>query len=185
MVSDLLTRETKEWNVGLIDNLFPELKDHIMSLRPSILGTPDTFVWPLQKSGNYSVKSGYFSTFMPLNHQREAREATCDWKKLIWSQHLSPKLKFFLWKIVANALPTGNNLQRRGLFSNTSCIRCGAPESAEHIFFHCQYAKEIWSNGPWSRQLDTSPDASFTKILQESWRWIPLPPYGFSGNAFP
>lgn len=32
MVSDLLTRETREWNAGLAENLLPELKDHIMKL---------------------------------------------------------------------------------------------------------------------------------------------------------
>lgn len=49
MVSDLLTRETREWNAGLAENLLPELKDHIMKLRPSVLGKHDSFVWPLQK----------------------------------------------------------------------------------------------------------------------------------------
>lgn len=185
MVADLLTRETKEWNLGMIDNLFPEMKEHILSLRPSLLGAPDTFVWPLQKSGNYSVKSGYYSEIKATKSFREDSGDTHNWKKLIWSQHLSPKLKYFIWKVGSNALPTGRNLQRKGVLSNTACIRCGAPETMEHILFQCQFAKRVWSNGPWIRQLDTSQDLTFFDTLQESWNRTPLPPYGFTTNVFP
>lgn len=62
MIADILTRESKEWNKARIANLFPELASHILSLRPSILGAKDTFTWPLHKTGNYTVKSGYYST---------------------------------------------------------------------------------------------------------------------------
>ncbi|XP_013613645.1 PREDICTED: uncharacterized protein LOC106319796 [Brassica oleracea var. oleracea] len=185
MASDLLTRETKEWNASLIDNLFPDLKDHILSLRPSVLGARDSVIWPLHKSGKYSVKSGYYSTFVSPTESALVSEDTCDWKHLIWSQHLSPKLKYFLWKIGYDALPTGRNLQRRGLLTNTNCIRYGAVEIVEHIFFHCQFAIEVWSNGPWNCQVDTTTNTSFLDILKESWKWTPLPPYGFTGNAVP
>lgn len=185
MASDLLTRETKEWNASLIDNLFPDLKDHILSLRPSVLGARDSVIWPLHKSGKYSVKSGYYSTFVSPTESALVSEDTCDWKHLIWSQHLSPKLKYFLWKIGYDALPTGRNLQRRGLLTNTNCIRYGAVEIVEHIFFHCQFAIEVWSNGPWNCQVDTTTNTSFLDILKESWKWTPLPPYGFTGNVVP
>lgn len=187
MVSDLLSRETKEWNTTLIDNLLPELKDHIMSLRPSVIGAQDYVIWPLHKSGSYSVKSGYYSTFISPSEHDLVSNSTCDWKRLIWSQQLSPKLKYFLWKVGSNALPTGGNLQRRGLLHNTNCIRCGAVETVDHIFFQCQFAIEVWSHAPWSHQSVTTTTASisFLDTLKESWKWIPLPPYGFTGNAFP
>ena len=107
MVSDLLTRETKEWNLGLIENLFPELKEHFLSLRPSVLGAHDSVVWPLQKSGKYSVNSGYYSNFLPSSQSYTERETTCHWKKLIWSGNLSPKLKYFPWKIRIKCSPNG------------------------------------------------------------------------------
>lgn len=47
MVSDLLTRETREWNIAKVENLLPELKDHILGLRPSLLGSHGSFIWPL------------------------------------------------------------------------------------------------------------------------------------------
>lgn len=61
MVADILTRETKEWNVERINRLLPELASFIFSIKPSVLENRDSFIWPLQKSGVYSVKSGYFS----------------------------------------------------------------------------------------------------------------------------
>lgn len=58
MVSDILTRESREWNQEKIENLLPELSSHILALRPSVLGSHDSFIWTLQKLGNYTAKSG-------------------------------------------------------------------------------------------------------------------------------
>lgn len=51
MVDDILTRETKEWNKDRIVSLLPELADHIFNIKPSMLGAEDSYVWPLQKTG--------------------------------------------------------------------------------------------------------------------------------------
>lgn len=64
MVADLLTRETKEWNKALVEDLFPELSHLIFSIRPSLNGSKDFYIWRKQQSGIYSVKSGYFSTYI-------------------------------------------------------------------------------------------------------------------------
>ncbi|KAF2597423.1 hypothetical protein F2Q68_00011197 [Brassica cretica] len=50
MISDLLARETKEWNAALVNRLLPELSEHIISIRPSILGSRDTYIWTQQNS---------------------------------------------------------------------------------------------------------------------------------------
>lgn len=151
MVADILTRESKEWNKARIDNLFPELASHILSLRPSILGAKDTFTWPLHKTGNYTVKSGYYST-QTAKYQSANLLSTSgtpwNWKKFIWPQDLLPKLKYFLWKAATNSLPTGENLRKRGLLADTACSRCGEPETLDHILFHCEFAKEVWKAGP-------------------------------------
>ena len=90
MVSDLLTRETREWNIAKVENLLPELKSHILSLRPSILGSRDSFIWPLQRSGSSTVKTGYNA----IQSSKNQRENNCEvresnlWNKLIWSSPL-------------------------------------------------------------------------------------------------
>lgn len=187
MVSDLLTRETREWNEAKVENLLPELKDHILTLRPSILGSPDTFIWPLQKSGIYTVKTGYNAIQATKNQSTSillAREVhPCN--KLIWSPPLSPKLKLFLWKVGNNALPTRANLYTRGLLTNTMCHRCGELETVSHILFQCPFAMEVWNLGPWEHTLDTSQQTSFFDKVQYAMLQVPLPPYGFTGNALP
>ena len=149
MVADILTRETKEWNTGRIRQLLPELEDHILSIKPSVLGTEDSYIWPLQKTGEYTVKTGYYAI-----HSCDIQSTLLleednmwSWKKHIWNPPLLPKLKFFLWKIATNSLPTGANLQTRGLLTNTGCPRCGEVETINHILFHCAFAKEVWTFG--------------------------------------
>lgn len=80
---------------------------------------------------------------------------------------------------------TEENLRKRGLLSNTTCIRCGAPESIDHILFHCQYETEVWTYDPWDHPIDITMTIPFFEKLEESWKRTPLPPYGFTGNAFP
>lgn len=36
-----------------------ELTSHILSLRPNLLDVQDVFIWPLNKVGSYTAKSGY------------------------------------------------------------------------------------------------------------------------------
>lgn len=48
VVADILSRESNEWNKARIDNLVPEMASHILSLRPSILGARNFYIWPLQ-----------------------------------------------------------------------------------------------------------------------------------------
>ncbi|XP_013624260.1 PREDICTED: uncharacterized protein LOC106330316 [Brassica oleracea var. oleracea] len=188
MVSDLLTRETRECNTDLVEKLMPELKEHVLKLRPSVLGKHDAYIWPLQQSRSYSVKSGYYSTFLSPNQSTERTRGDNNegkWKKLIWSRHLPPKLKFFLWKIGSNALPSGENLRKRGMLQNITCNHCGEPESVDHILFHCQYANEVWRYGGMDRTIDTTDATTFFEKLERSWNLTPLPPYGFTGNALP
>lgn len=95
------------------------------------------------------------------------------------------QIKYFFWKAASNALPTGENLRKRGLLLHTTCVRCGAPESVEHIIFHCQFAIEVWSYSSWNLTIDTTSATNFFEKLDDSWKKTPLPPYGFTGNAFP
>lgn len=140
LVSDILARETKEWNIARIDNLMPELTSHILTLRPSLSGAADTFIWTLQDSGAYTAKSGYQALQMDKIQaiQRAAPPEPEDWSwtKDIWTPPLLPKLKFFLWKAARGALPIGESLRRRGMTQNINCCRCGEPETILHLFSH-------------------------------------------------
>ena len=147
LVSDLLSRETKEWNRAKVENLLPELASHILALKPSKLGAQDAHIWNLNKTGEYTAKSGYISLQSPKIQSTLALLDTdvvgWDWNKHIWSPHLLPKLKMFLWKVGQNALPTIENLQKQGVQITTNCCRCGEPETTLHLLFHCDIARKV------------------------------------------
>ena len=92
--------------------------------------------------------------------------------------------KFFLWKVAANSLPTGSNLQVRGLLANTSCRNCGEEESIDHILFRCGIVKEVWNLGLWSDTPDLE-GRTFKDILQGSYRWRNFHPIGVTTNLLP
>ena len=120
------------------------------------------------------------------NRHYSWRKTTCGaGKNTSGTPPLLPKLKFFLWKIATNTLPTGANLQTRGLLTNTGCPRCGEVETIDHILFHCAFAKEVWTFGLWASPMDDGDIVTFKDTLQASFKWINLPPIGVTTNLFP
>ncbi|XP_048604798.1 uncharacterized protein LOC125582248 [Brassica napus] len=210
MVSDLLTRETKEWNALLINERLPELLHHIQLIKPSLLGAPDAYVWKADSSSSYSVKSGYNSLHYPCSRPtvplsrlltepqkdpnnnnaaatvaQDNNSGDFDWKKNVWNIPSSPKLKMFLWKAAQDSLPTGANLSRRGISSNVNCVHCNCQETTLHALFNCRFAQEVWKSGPWESYMDHNTLNSFRGLLVSSQRKKNLPPYGVSINLLP
>lgn len=187
MVADILCRETKEWNIARVNHLLRELASHILEIKPSIMGVQDTYIWPLQNSGTYTGKSGYFSVQAIRNQSTNSLLVPdpWNWKKNIWSPHLLPKIKFFLWKVANDALPTGANLQKRGLLVNTTCPQCGEVETIARILLKCRFAVEVWDLGSWTTSIETTGDFTFKELLQASAHWTNLPPFGIIGNVLP
>ena len=129
-VSDLLTSDLK-WNKQRIEAILPTLANQIQTIRPSTKGAEDIFIWQPLQTGVYSTKSGY-SVASTLKHQhaQQLDHQEFLWIKDVWSGVFSPKLKIFLWSIIQGALPTGQNLQTRGLAADLSCPRCKETETS-------------------------------------------------------
>lgn len=89
-----------------------------------------------------------------------------------------------MWRCALNNLPTGENLQKRGLLGHTLCARCGDIETLEHILFHCEPAREAWNLCPWTAPLDSMACVSFRTELQASLMKVNLPPIGTHSNLF-
>lgn len=101
MVAGLLCRGTNEWNATKVMNLFPSIANEILSIRPSVMGAMDRYVWPPNKDGCYSAKSRYITAIK--NHTTLDADASqsleLQWTKKIWSATCSPKIKLFMWKL--------------------------------------------------------------------------------------
>ncbi|XP_013594674.1 PREDICTED: uncharacterized protein LOC106302788 [Brassica oleracea var. oleracea] len=91
-VSDLINQETKEWDVGLLeDYVHPEDIPLICSMATSSSHRRDTFSWSYTRNGQYMVKSGYWVAQNLLKPEEE--------KKVL---ELSiTKLQAFAWKLKA------------------------------------------------------------------------------------
>lgn len=184
MVSDLLTTDMK-WNGARLKEILPMMSKKILCIQPRRSGVEDRFIWQPLPSGVYSTRSGYFSA---AKKARIPSVSTCDdfkWLNDVWRSSCSPKLRLFLWSIINNALPIGENLQNRGMISATNCPRCNEKETKMHIFFTCPFAKEVWNLVPISHAVHIAAGMDFTEALTRFRRTICLPPTVVVGAIVP
>lgn len=137
MVSDIMTREIGIWNKEALIKHVPHLVEEILLIKPSSSNAADSYKWLLNRSGEYSSKSGYLALHLTETNAAGTAHFPDDfnWYKSVWSPTILPKIQLFLWKVLQGAIPTGENLQRRGLLTDTNCIRCGAQETTKTFSF--------------------------------------------------
>ena len=183
-VFDLLTDDLK-WNKQRIERFLPDFADQIQCLQPSLRGVEDRYVWQPLPSGNYTTRSGYHS--VANNNQERQRDLPVqefDWIRDVWKTACSPKMKVFIWSVIQNALPLGENLQRRGINANVNCPRCNEMETSTHIFFTCPFAKRVWECIPLKDTVHLAVDDSFKVMTTRFRSAICLPPTGVSKPIF-
>lgn len=74
------------------------------------------------------------------------RDNTIDLWSWIWSCKVSPKIKFFLWKISHRIIATKYFVNRRGVNLDTRCWWCSSiEEDIDHLFWGCPLASTFWS----------------------------------------
>ena len=122
-VAYLLTDDLR-WNSKRIEEFLPQFAKHIQSIQPSQKGAEDVYIWQPVQSGIYSTKSGYNTEATNLGSNQYPLPQEFDWMKDIWSGKCSPKRKVFLWSVIQQALPLGDNLQSRGVQAEGLCSRC-------------------------------------------------------------
>ena len=82
------------------------------------------------------------------------------------------KVKHFAWKACRNILDTKENLWRRNITNDGVCESCGKfIESACHMFWFCDQAKEVWSCSKLILPLNISPSWEFMDAMWQLQGW--------------
>ncbi|GJW65591.1 retrovirus-related pol polyprotein from transposon TNT 1-94 [Tanacetum coccineum] len=114
---------------------FRELLNEIGQL--NIVASEDTCVWNLGPNGTFTVKDARNI----IDQKTLPSLPSTSWDKII-----PRKVNIFMWRLSLDRLPHRLNLSLRGMdILAISCSSCNANvESANHIFFECIIASDLW-----------------------------------------
>ncbi|CAJ2643293.1 unnamed protein product [Trifolium pratense] len=105
----------------------------------------DAFIWPSNKNGSYTAKSGY-SWLMSQNNSATTPSLTHSWT-WIWKFPLPEKIKFLFWLACHNSVPTLSLIYHRRMTSSSTCPRCGThDETFLHCVRDCNFSRPIWQH---------------------------------------
>lgn len=149
-VKDLLIPNSHMWNIPKLNDLFYPQDIAIISKIKPVINSEDFYCWNHTRSGEYSVRSGYWFAEKSANKEAYATATVLPSlngiKDYIWSLDTAPKIKMFLWKAVSGALPVTDNLLSRGMKIDSRCQICGMEgESINHVLFTCTLARQFWA----------------------------------------
>ena len=127
----------------------------------------DKLIWGLSVDGCYSVKSGVALL------QGAGPEAVSPPKVpflWIWRLQVPPKIKFFIWKICNNGLPTKKRLEMSHIFVPLECVFCNHPsEDLIHIFGDRPFCVDVFeilgSRFGWPTNPPMPVDISFIDFI--------------------
>ncbi|XP_057811731.1 uncharacterized protein LOC131025968 [Salvia miltiorrhiza] len=148
---DLMNEADYTWDLRKLE----EVLDHRdrwkilvqMKGRPYELDKP---FWPSGKLNEYSIRSGHHLA-MELRMRNEASSSSpfrilWSW---IWNLDVIPKVRHFMWKCLAGALPSAMGLRSRGVDIDLVCRRCGEhEEKVEHALRDCKWIEMLWAVSP-------------------------------------
>ncbi|KAK2413278.1 hypothetical protein QL285_036006 [Trifolium repens] len=122
-----------------------ELLDIIAPFMPS--DHDDRWLWLGDGIQGFTVNSTYLllvAKFIPSVAVDPVMEFVF---KYLWKCGVSSKICAFSWQLLLDRIPTKDNLVKRRILNiqQGQCVLCGiAPETACHLFLHCNVAAKIW-----------------------------------------
>lgn len=137
-VSDFKNDASNGWNLLLLREFFEE--EEVMEIQKVVwpdFPCEDKLLWVSNNSRGFSVQECYKVAYFSVGSQSDYRI----WDQL-WKSKLHERLKMFLWRMLANVIPTREVLLQRVGGGDRSLFCDGEMESLIHIFKECHY---IWS----------------------------------------
>lgn len=94
----------------------------------------DSFFWKYTTSGLFSIKFAYHMYLQGSNSINLTNSPSHQW---VWKTHALNKIKFFLWLLFNNKLPTAENLSNRNILRLITCASCpNTTETIDHTLIH-------------------------------------------------
>ncbi|XP_058785059.1 uncharacterized protein LOC131659970 [Vicia villosa] len=129
---------------------------------PHSIDTEDLLVWTCTADGILSTKVDYDFIMKPI--------VSASWSSFPWD-NCTPSHSLLVWRFIHNKIPSDENLNSCGFCFPSMCSLCrNSPESAQHIFFDCSFAKHLWN---WlSTKIHCLPISSirdYFSILKAGW----------------
>ena len=149
-VFQLIDPHSKTWDPDILQDLFFQNDIDIISAIMPVVSGSDFWCWLHNKSGDYSVRSGYWLGSKDHNNDifrnASALPSINPIKDLIWNTLAPSKIKIFMWKAISGAIPVADKLASRGIHTDQRCQLCGHEgETINHILFVCTLARQIWA----------------------------------------
>lgn len=145
-VASILDKDQCCCQLDRISEIFLQVDvDRITQVPINSTNSPDERVWAASEDGCFRVRDAYS---LALKAQPVASSSHGDdpvWSKL-WSLHIQPKAKIFMWRALWNILPHGSNLRRKGIPNVEKCKRCGLEEDNVHVLLLCSWANQVWAH---------------------------------------
>ncbi|CAN1760240.1 Putative ribonuclease H protein At1g65750 [Linum perenne] len=146
-VSDFILQPCRTWDIHKLRSFYEEdIVKQILTIPLGPKDFNDRWVWHFDPKGRFSVKSCY-RLIRSQNSRGDGRNMRGDEKmwRWLWQLSMPPKLIFFVWRVLKNALATKRNLFRRNCSPSPRCPLCNAvEETSEHLFFGCPLSVRFW-----------------------------------------
>ncbi|KAL8470379.1 hypothetical protein ACS0TY_033016 [Phlomoides rotata] len=103
------------------------------------------------------MKSGYWDA-LRLEEQIHGDSAAGKIWATVWNMQVVLKIKFFVWRVLHDILPTSLNLTCHFVDVDPLCKRCGAEvECAAHALRDCGGIRDFWGSTMFARHLSDAP----------------------------
>ncbi|OMP12130.1 reverse transcriptase [Corchorus capsularis] len=175
MVSELIDKENVIWRTELIeDRVFERTVQAIQNMPINEEGGQDRLIWPADRNGEYSVKTGYIvkktqeEKIMKRNPSSSHTVATKTWR-IIWSMKVPRKIRSFLWRVCSNSIATNYLLWKRRIKDNPCCPFClEFDETPEHLLLLCPWTRCVWFGTDLGYKLEKESISTFDTWLENA-----------------
>lgn len=148
-VIDLRSEDGESWNESIMNQLCTEDSvAAIMRIHWTHSTEEDSPLWLRNSQGVFSVGNCYEINSLGVVADQKLWES-------LWSSKMHERLKFFLWRLLADVIPTREVLNKRLDIGDISCPICGTDyESAIHLFKYCTGIRALAFASNWGSIID-------------------------------